>query len=361
MDFDFSDEQKLFQTQVRRALEQACPLAEVRRGLDGGEPFSPAAWTALIGLGVTAAAVPEVYGGLGLGYYELCLAAKEAGRALAPAPLLGSTYLATEALLLFGDEAQKRRWVPALAAGQAVLGFADAGQAETPEFLDGRVHGRVAPAWDAGRAQAIVVKVSHEGRRALALVETGPATVVRPRRSLDPTRDVAEVVFTGAPGELLGASSGPAQLDRLYDRAAPLLAFEQLGGAQRALDMARDYAVQRRAFGRPIGSYQAIKHKLANIYIKVEIARAHALYAAWALSNDTPDLPLAAACALVTATEAFTLASQENIQTHGGMGFTWESDCQLFYRRARLTALQLGSQLNWKSRITDQLELRSAA
>ena len=148
---------------------------------------------------------------------------------------------------------------------------------------------------------------------------------------------------------------------RLLDSAAILTAFAQVGGAAASLEMATAYARERFAFGRPIGSFQAIKHKLADVYVATELARSNAYYGAWALSADAADLPLAAATARVSASEAFFLAAKENIQVHGGVGFTWDYDCHLFYRRAKLLALSLGSQRYWKDRVVSELETRNAA
>ncbi len=147
----------------------------------------------------------------------------------------------------------------------------------------------------------------------------------------------------------------------MLDRAAILFAFEQVGGADACLQMARDYALERFAFGRPIGSFQAIKHKLADMYVALELARSNAYYGAWALGADATDLALAAATARVSATEAFHLASKENIQTHGGIGFTWAVDCHLFYRRSKQLGLAIGSPPFWKERLVDLLETRNAA
>jgi hypothetical protein len=150
-----------------------------------------------------------------------------------------------------------------------------------------------------------------------------------------------------------------ALIDKLFDRAAVLFAFEQVGGAQAALDMAKAYALERYAFGRPIGSFQAIKHKLADVYVATELARSNAYYGAWALSQDAPELPVAAAAARVAASDAFNLAAKENIQTHGGMGYTWAFDCHLYYRRAKLLALALGSPGAWKDRLVTRLEAQN--
>ena len=198
---------------------------------------------------------------------------------------------------------------------------------------------------------------------ALFLVDLHAPGVARTAvATIDPTRSHARIEFEGAAAELLGApGEGWALAERILDRAAVLFAFEQVGGAQAALDMAREYALGRFAFGRPIASFQAIKHKLVDVYVALELARSNAYYAAWALSTDSPELPVAAAAARVSATEAFFLAAKENIQTHGGMGFTWEFDCHMYYRRAKLLALALGSARTWKDRLIARLEARGAA
>ncbi len=188
-----------------------------------------------------------------------------------------------------------------------------------------------------------------------------PASQREAVETIDPSRSHARIGFENTPAEPLGASGdGERLLRRVQDRAAVLFAFEQVGGAQRSLEMARDYALQRYAFGRPIGSFQAIKHKLADVYVATELARSNAYYGAWALARDAPELPLAAAAARISASEAYFLAAKENIQVHGGMGYTWEFDCHLYYRRAKLLSLALGSTRLWKDRLITQLETANA-
>ncbi len=168
--------------------------------------------------------------------------------------------------------------------------------------------------------------------------------------------------FQDAPAEALGkAGEGWAITSRVLDRAAIMTAFEQVGAADSCLAMAKAYAMDRYAFGRPIASYQAIKHKLADMYVNNELARSNAYYGAWALSTDAPELPVAAAAARVSATQAFDYAAKENIQTHGGVGFTWEFDCHLFYKRSRELALSLGAQRSWKDKLVTALERSNAA
>ena len=203
---------------------------------------------------------------------------------------------------------------------------------------------------------------SDAGSVALFLVDlAGPGVTRTVVKTVDPTRSHARIAFTGAPAEPLGAAAdGRAIIDGVLDRAAVLFAFEQVGGAQAALDMAREYAMGRFAFGRPIASFQAIKHKLVDMYVAIELARSNAYYAAWALSTEAPELPVAAAAARVSATEAFWLAAKENIQTHGGMGFTWEFDCHLYYRRAKLLALTIGSARRWKDLLITRLDAQAS-
>jgi alkylation response protein AidB-like acyl-CoA dehydrogenase len=181
-------------------------------------------------------------------------------------------------------------------------------------------------------------------------------------KTLDPSRSHAEIKFSGAAAEALGTQGeGWALSRRILDRAAILMAFEQLGGADVCLEMAKDYALNRYAFGRKIGSFQAIKHKLADMYVGNELARSNAYYGAWALSTNAAELPEAAAGARISATDAYHFASKENIQTHGGMGFTWELDCHLYYRRAKLLGLALGATRGWKDRLVTYLETRNVA
>jgi alkylation response protein AidB-like acyl-CoA dehydrogenase len=313
-------------------------------------------------------AVPERYGGAGFGHLELCVIAEELGRSLAPTPFSSSVYLATEALLLAGSQAQKDRWLPRLVMGEAIgcLAHAEgpgARRAPATRAIGGRLAGAKTPVADGDVADvAVVTAAGEDGAPALFLVDLHAPGVTRtPVPTVDPTRSHARIELDGAEAEPLGApGAGAALLSRLLDRAAVLLAFEQVGGAQAALDMAREYALGRFAFGRPIASFQAFKHKLVDMYVAVELARANAYYGAWALSREAPELPVAAAAARVSATEAFWLAAKENIQVHGGMGFTWEFDCHLYYRRARLLAAALGTAPRWKDLLIERLAARAA-
>ncbi len=370
MNFEFSEESALLRDQARGFLRDKCPPKVVRRVLDGEEPYAKPLWQEMAGMGWLGAAIPEEYGGAGLGYEGLCVLAEELGRAAAPVPFASSIYLAAEAIMAAGNETQKRALLPKLADGSLIGTFALAeGLAQpTPDAINLRAVGGVLsgekwPVPDGNIADFAIAVARGDGGIGLYHVDFAGTGVARqPLRSIDPSRDQARIDLTGAKAERLG---GPGEawpmVERVLERAAILVAFEQVGGAEACLHMARDYAMERFAFGRPIASFQAIKHKLADVYVALELARSNAYYGAWALSDGGAELPLAAAAARVSATEAFHLASKENIQTHGGVGFTWDFDCHLYYRRSKHLALTLGAAPFWKDRLVDQLETRNAA
>ncbi|MBV1686197.1 acyl-CoA/acyl-ACP dehydrogenase [Novosphingobium sp. G106] len=371
MNFDYTDEQKALKDEARRFLAAVSPLSVVRTALENPtEGFDRALWQRIGEQGWCGAAIPEEHGGIGMGYVELCALAEELGRALAPVPFASTVYQFAEGLLLAGSEAQKADLLPQVAAGTLIgtLAVTEGPGVLTAEriatrFSGGALTGSKLPVTDGLAADRAIVLAMADAEPGLYLVDlTGEGVERRSVSTIDPTRGAAEITFSGAPAQPLGQpGKGLEELARIEDRAAILLAFEQLGGADRCLEMARDYALERYAFGRPIGSYQAIKHKLADVFIRNEVARANAYYGAWALSTDAPELPLAAAAARVAGSAAYLLASRENIQTHGGIGFTWEADCHFFYRRARHLGLILGAPRDWKRRVADRLEQRVAS
>jgi len=371
VNFDYTDEQKALKDEARRFLAAVSPLTVVRAALENpAAGYDAALWRRIAGQGWCGAAIPERHGGLGIGYVELCALAEELGRALAPVPFASSVYQFAECLLAGGSDAQQADLLPKIAGGTAIgtLAIAEGPGVLTAERLavrvvGGRISGEKLPVADGIAATHAIVLARDEAGTGLYLVDLDGGGVRREAVStLDPTRAEARLCFDNAPAEQVGAAGeGMALLGKVQDRAAILVAFEQVGGADRCLEMARDYALERYAFGRPIGSYQAIKHKLADIFVRNEVARANAYYGAWALSTDAPELPLAAAAARVAASAAYWQAAKENIQTHGGIGFTWEADCHFFYRRARHLSLVLGAPRDWKRRLADRLEQRLAA
>ena len=368
MNFEFSEELLQLRDQARRFLMDRCPPSVARRILDTAEPYAAELWRSIAELGWTGAAIPEAYGGAGLGRLAVCVLAEEVGRAVAPVPFSSSVYVATEAIMLFGSEQQKQYWLPRLATGESIGTFA---MAERPGAFDptkltskvagDRLTGVKLTVPDASIADIAVVVTNGGAGAWLHLVDLNGAGVTRETVvTFDPTRPHARVEFAGAASEPLLGSGSAGSVRRLLDYAAVPTAFEQVGGAQAALDMANAYAKERFAFGRPIGSFQGIKHKLADMYIQVELARSNAYYGAWAVHTDAAELPVAAAVARIAACEAGWFVTKENIQTHGGMGFTWQMDCHLYYRRAKLLGLTLGGAREWKQRLVHELRARNS-
>ena len=265
------------------------------------------------------------------------------------------------------------------ASGELIgtLAVVESGNELTPDSVqlsatNGRLSGSKLLVPDGNIADVCVVlarDVAHDaaqdrgGSLSMYLADLRSESVTREQvATVDPTRNSASLAFADCDAEALGVSgAGWDQLERLYDRAAVLIAFEQLGGAQSALDMAVAYAKERFAFGRPIGSFQALKHMMADMYVALKLAESNCYYAAWALATNADDLPLAAATARVSATQAYQLCTRDNIQVHGGMGFTWEFDCHLYYRRSNYLALQLGGLTTWENKLVDALPRNEAA
>ena len=270
MNFDFSDEQKQLKDQARRFLADKCPTSAVRTILEGPEPFDRDLWRAIGEMGWLGAAIPEAYGGLGLGYLELCLIAEELGRAIAPVPVASSIYLAAEFLLAAGSEAQKQKWLPLLASGEKIgcLAVGEGPGRLSPSAIQlratgNRLSGHKVPVLDGDVADVAIVAArtgaAGDGARAtsLYLVDlNGPGVTRSTISTIDPTRSQSRLDFADAPAEPLGTEGeGRWLISFVLDRSAILLAFDQIGGAEQTLEMARDYAPYRIAFGRPIGLF----------------------------------------------------------------------------------------------------------
>jgi len=375
MNFDFSEDQKQLRDQARKFLSEKCPPKAVRTVLDGKADYDRELWKGLAEMGFLGVAIPEEYGGAGAGHLELCVIAEEMGRALAPVPFSSTVYLAAEALLLAGSDAQKQRWLPKIASGEAIgtLALFEGKGNPSPQGIrldaaGGVLNGVKKPVPDGAIADFVIIaaRTGSSGRDddiSLFLVDVKAGGVeAKVLTNLDPTRGQAELTFGNCKAEPLGATGeGFGMLTQLLDRAAVLVGFEQIGGADRALEMGRDYALDRIAFGRPIGSFQAIKHMLADMYVSATLARSNCYYGAWALSTNAAELPEAAASARISATQAFQHCAKNNIQVHGGMGFTWEFDCHMYYRRANALALSLGSLSYWEDALIDRLRKKNAA
>jgi len=375
MNFEFSDDQKQLRDQARRYLAEHSPPKAVRAVLEGKAPYDKALWKGLAEMGFLGVAIPEEFGGAGAGHLELCVIAEEMGRALAPVPFSSTIYLAAEAIMLAGSDAQKAKWLPKIASGEAIGTLAlfegvgnPSHKAIKVSASQGAVSGTKMPVADGAIADFAIVaaRTGSTGREAdigLFIVDlNGDGVTRKALANLDQAHGQAEIIFDRAKAEPLGAAADGWQiLTRVLDRAAVLMAFEQVGGADRALEMGRDYALDRVAFGRPIGSFQAVKHLLADMYVSATLARSNCYYGAWALSTDAGELPEAAATARISATQAFQHCAKNNIQVHGGMGFTWEFDCHLYYRRANVLALSLGSLTYWENQLIDRMRFRNAS
>ncbi|NLR70814.1 acyl-CoA/acyl-ACP dehydrogenase [Novosphingobium sp. ERN07] len=343
MEFDFSEDYRLLADQLRRALEEAAPLEAARKTVDTGQ-INVTAWELLGEMGILASGISTDFGGNGLGPLPLCLAAEAIGWSVAAIPT-ASLYHATPLIQSCGSPEQQDRWLPALASGSATACVA------TDSALaveDDHITGVISPVSGGTGASVAIVRANNQ----LWLVDMAENAVEQEAlESRDPGRQLCRITFRNTPATRMTGDDA----DLALNHAVVCVAFEQIGGASRALNGAIDYSRERRAFGQTIGSYQAIKHKLADIWTKIEIARAHAMYAAWSLGTGAVDLPLAAAAARASATEAYLFAAQETLQVHGGYGFTFESDSHLFYRRARALAACYGPAVEWRSRLAARL------
>lgn len=362
MNFDFSEDQKALREHASRFLAESCTTARLRQAIESGQRFDRALWQQMIELGWTGLTLPEAHGGLGLGALELCVLTEEVGRTLAPVPFFSTVCLAAEILKRCDGEAASDL-LGRIAGGDAIVAVAVAEQGgnwiaprEQTRYADGTLTGTKTPvAYLEESDFAIVSALDGAGQRVLALVDLTAAGVSRQAlagHALDELLPFAALQLDRAPATLLleGAGAGQA-LEKVLNQAAVLTAFEQIGGAEAALKLIHEYSLQRYTFGRPIGGYQAVKHKLADMMVKIELARSNAYFGAWAMENDAPELPLAAAAARVSAIEAYEFAAEECLHLHGGIGYTWEADCHFYYKRARLLALSLGNAAQWSERL----------
>jgi len=365
MNLDFSDDQKFLQEEARKFLDKEQTLSRNRSVLENSNKIDKELWKKIVDLGWTGIRVPEDYGGLGLGHLELCVIAEELGRFLAPVPFSSSVYLFTEAIINYASDEIKKDLLPKLVSGEVVgtLAITESFQAPTSENIEtvsenGTLNGKKIGVPDAEIATHTIVVCKTNNGISLQLVDLSSSGVtVEHQENIDESRGHFSTAFENAKCDLIGDDgSGWDLYELLINQAAVLFAYEQIGGSQASLDMAINYAKERYAFGRPIGSFQAIKHKLADMYVALTLAKSNCYYAAWALSTNASDLPSASATARVSATKAFQLCSKENIQTHGGNGFTWEYDCHMFYRRSKLLSLNIGSLSNWREKLVISLE-----
>jgi alkylation response protein AidB-like acyl-CoA dehydrogenase len=360
MNFAFSEEQEELREAVRRFLADKSPESEVRRLMATTEGYDPAVWRQMAEqLGLQSLAIPEDYGGAGFGFVELVVVLEEMGAALLCAPFFSSVVLAAGALVASDDEKAKARWLPGIASGETIATLAlveDTGRWDLDAVQlvatpggerdgDGWVlEGHKSFVLDGHLATLVLVVARTPEGPGLFAADGDAAGLVRtPLSTMDQTRKLARLEFSGTPAVLVGtAGNAAAGIDKTLQLAAVALAAEQVGGAQHCLDSSVEYAKTRIQFGRPIGSFQAIKHKCADLLLEVESARSAAYYAGWAAAEDSDELPLVASLAKSYCSEAYFHAAAENIQIHGGIGFTWEHDAHLYFKRAKSSELLFG-------------------
>ena len=369
--FQLSEEQESFRGMVRRFVEAHASETAVREQMASERGFDPATWSALAGpLGLPGLIVPEEFGGQGFGDVELGIVLEETGRALLCAPFFSTAVLAVHALLQSGDAAAQRALLPGIAAGEtlATLAFAEASGRWDPSRIEAtasrdgdawRLDGEKLYVLDGHVADVVLVAARTPAGVSLFHVPGDAKGLSRtPLATLDATRKQARLAFERVEGRLVGDDgAGEAVLSAVLDRAAAALAAEQVGGAQRCLDMAVSYARERQQFGRPIGSFQAIKHKCADMLLEVESARSAAGYACWCASENDDQLPAVASLARAYCSEAFLHVAAENIQIHGGIGFTWEHPAHLYYRRAKSSDLLLGDARHHRELVAQRIGL----
>jgi acyl-CoA dehydrogenase len=376
MEFGFSEEQELLRGTARAFLSEKAPARRVRELLDHELGYSPELFAQMAELGWTGLVFPEEYGGAGLGFVDLVPVLEELGRALTPVPYL-STLIAGCAIQRAGNAAQRAEWLGRICDGRAVatLALAEAGGWAEPAAFD--VTARDAAGGfellgtklfvpDAHVADLLVVvaRTPDQGERTVGLFlvprET-PGIHLNPLRTIDPLRRQSEVQFDRVqlPADALlgGDPDAWPRVQSVLDRALVMICAEMVGGAAKCLEDAVAYAKERVQFGKPIGANQAIQHQCADVHFAVESARSIAYYAAWAAAEDREDAALTAAMAKANAGEAYCFASAESIQIHGGVGFSWEYDCQLHYKRARSDEAWFGDARHQRERVARMLDL----
>jgi alkylation response protein AidB-like acyl-CoA dehydrogenase len=379
MEFSFSEDQDELRRAARRFLEVESSEERVRAAMDTERGYERSVWEQLSEeLAWTALTIPEAYGGLGMSYMDLHPLMEEMGRALLCSPFFSTICLGANAILLGGSEAQKQRYLPGIAAGEttATLAYAENNRAQGADAIaasysevdDGyALHGAKHYVLDGHTADLIVVAARAEASKgvegvSLFLVPADTAGLTRTwTPTMDQTRRLARLELDGVtlPSEALLADEGRGWglCERTLDLARIALAAEQVGAAEMCLDMAVEYAKVRKQFGRPIGSFQAIKHKCADMLTMIESARSAAFYASALAAQCEPELAEAASSAKALCSDTFFHCAAENIQIHGGIGFTWEHPAHLYFKRARSVEVLLGDPSYHRERVAGLMGL----
>lgn len=356
MNFDFDEDQEELRSTVRRFLERSSAESDVRRLMATDLGHDPAVWEQMATqLGLHGLAIPEEYGGAGFSFVELGVVLEEMGRVLLCAPFFASVVLAAELLKAVRDEQARKDYLPGIASGETIATVAlteadgqwQSSSIATRAAQEGetwRLTGTKTFVPDGASAGLILVVARTDSGIGVFAVDGEAAGLSRQSLpTMDQTRKQARLEFGSVQARLLGgAEDGWPAVARMLQVAAVGLAAEQVGGAQRALEMAVEYAKLREQFGRPIGSFQAIKHKCASMLVAVESMKSAAYYGLWAVASDDDELPVVSSIAKVCCSDGYTMVTSENIQIHGGIGFTWEHPAHLYFKRARSSRVLLG-------------------
>ena len=378
MNFGFNEEQELLRSTARKFFENECPSTVVRTLMESAPAMTPELWAKLAEQGWLGLVYPEAYDGMGLGLVDLVVLMEEMGRAVVPGPYFSTVLLGGLAILEAGSEAQKKEWLPKVAAGgkrvtlawmepSAALGAQGVTLPATEKSGAYTLSGTKLFVPDANTADALVVAA----RTSVGKAEDGISLFLVPRDTrgldvkllptMDQTRKLCEVTFNGVTlgrDALLGApGAGWRPLARVLDRATVALCAEMCGGAQKVLEMTVEYAKIRQAFGRPIGSYQGVKHRAADMLVDVENSKSITYYAAWALDEGVADGPLAASMAKAYVSDAYRRVASAGIQLHGGIGFTWDHDLHLYFKRAKGSEFTFGDATYHRERVAQLVNL----
>jgi len=378
MNFGFNEEQELLRNTARKFFENECPSETVRRLMETPEGINAELWKKLAEQGWLGLIYPEQYDGMALGLVDLVVLMEEMGRAVAPGPYFSTVLLGGLAILEAGSDAQKKEWLPKIAAGDKRVTLAwmeptaqlgPAGVTLTAVEKGGKytLSGTKLFVHDAHTADALVVAArtrpgaGADGVSLFLLPKGTKGLQVTLLPTMDQTRKLCEVacsdVTVGGDALLGVAGSGWVPLARVLDRATVALCAEMCGGAQKVLDMTVEYAKIRQAFGRPIGSYQGVKHRAADMLVDVENSKSITYYAAWALDEGSPEAPLAVSMAKAYVSDAFRRVSAAGIQLHGGIGFTWEHDLHLYFKRAKGSEFTFGDATHHRERVAQLVNL----
>jgi alkylation response protein AidB-like acyl-CoA dehydrogenase len=382
MDFGFSPEQDLLRQTARGFLEKECPSAFVRRMMDDSVGTTDELWAKLAELGWLGLIYPEASGGMGLGLVDLTVVLEEMGRAVMPGPFFSTVLLGGLTLALGGSDAQRQVWLPKIVGGETRVTLALL--EESARWDAEGVQLAAKPGKSGGHALSgtkLFVPDGHEADLIVVAARTARPTKDDPAHgvslflvpaetkgvsgtllpTMDQTRKLAEVTLSRVelgPEALLGPlHAGWPILARVLDRATVALCAEMCGGAQRVLEMCTEYAKMRVAFGKPIGTYQAVKHKCADMLVAVENAKSVTYYAAWAQDQDAPDAALAASMAKAYVSDAYRKVAGDGIQIHGGIGFTWEHDLHLYFKRAKGSEVTFGDAVLHRERVARLIAL----